>query len=88
MTRQAQPRCLGPLRSSPMTLIDRTHPVAFVQDSLTSLGRIHVDTEEDGVVWLTGGARSREASDSAVSIARRTEHLTSVPGDLVIRHDD
>ena len=81
---------------------DRTHPVAFVKDSaitteiktklaadhLTSLGRIHVDTDKDGAVWLTGSARSREALDRAVSIARRTEHVTSVHSDLVIKHDD
>jgi hyperosmotically inducible protein len=57
-------------------------------DHLTSLGRIHVDTDKDGAVWLTGSARSREALDRAVSIARRTEHVTSVHSDLVIKHDD
>src|ERR1700733_6693210 len=66
---------------------DRSHPAAFVKDSavtmkiktrlasehLTSLGRIHVDTDENGVVWLTGSARSQQAIDKAVSIARNTE---------------
>ena len=47
---------------------DRSHPKAYVKDSaittkiksklaaehITSLGRIHVDTDTDGVVWLTG----------------------------------
>jgi hyperosmotically inducible periplasmic protein len=81
---------------------DRTHPAAFVKDSsitmkvktklaaehLTSMGRIHVDTDKDGVVWLTGSARSQEAIDKAVSIARDTEHVKSVHSELVIKQDD
>lgn len=81
---------------------DRTHPVAFVKDSaittkiktklaaehLTSVGRIHVDTDQNGVVWLTGTARSQEAIDKAMSIARDTEHVKSVHSDLSVRQDD
>ena len=81
---------------------DRTHPVTFVKDStittkiktklatehLTSVGRIHVDTDKDGIVWLTGSARSQEAIDKAVSIARDTEHVKSVHNDLVVKLDD
>jgi hyperosmotically inducible protein len=57
-------------------------------DHLTSLGRIHVDTDRDGVVWLTGTARSREAIEQAVSLARNTEHVRSVHNDLTVRLDD
>ncbi|MEA3196518.1 MAG: hyperosmotically inducible periplasmic protein [Gammaproteobacteria bacterium] len=81
---------------------DRSHPHAFVKDSaittkikaklaaehLTSLGRIHVDTDKDGVVWLSGTARTQEAIDEAVSIARSTEHVKSVHNDLTIKKDD
>jgi hyperosmotically inducible protein len=81
---------------------DRTHPVAFVKDStittkikselaaehLTSMGRIHVDTDMNGVVWLTGSAKSQAAIDKAVSIARSTEHVKSVHSDLVVKQDD
>jgi hyperosmotically inducible periplasmic protein len=81
---------------------DRSHPGAFVKDSvittkiktklaaghLTSMGRIHVDTDKDGVVWLSGSARTQEAIDEAVSIARSTEHVKSVRNDLIIRKDD
>ena len=81
---------------------DRAHPVAFVKDSaittkikaklaadhITSLGRIHVDTDKDGVVWLTGTARTQEAIDKAVSIAKDTEHVKSVHNDLTIKKDD
>jgi hyperosmotically inducible periplasmic protein len=81
---------------------DRSHPIAFVKDSavttaiksklaaehITSLGRIHVDTDNNGVVWLTGSARSQEAADKAVSIARETEHVKTVHSDIKIQMDD
>lgn len=81
---------------------DRSHPGNFVKDSaittkiktklaadhITSLGRIHVDTDKNGVVWLSGTARTQEAIDQAVSIARNTEHVVSVHNDLKIKVDD
>jgi len=81
---------------------DRSHPAAFVKDSaitakiktklaanhITSLGRIHVDTDKDGIVWLTGSARSQQAVDKAVSIARETESVKSVHSDLTVKKDD
>jgi hyperosmotically inducible periplasmic protein len=57
-------------------------------DHLTSLGRIHVDTDKNGVVWLTGTARSQEAIEQAVSLARQTEHVKSVHNELTVRLDD
>jgi len=57
-------------------------------EHLTSLGRIHVDTDKNGVVWLTGTARSQEAIDKAVSLARDTEHVKSVHNELTVRTDD
>jgi hyperosmotically inducible protein len=81
---------------------DRSHPMVFVKDSaitakiktrlaaehITSLGRIHVDTDKKGVVVLSGTARTQEAIDKAVSIASGTEHVTSVINKLKIRADD
>jgi hyperosmotically inducible protein len=81
---------------------DRSHGKEFVKDSmittkiktklaeehLTSLGRIQVDTDRDGVVWLSGTARSHRAADKAVSIARNTEHVRSVHNDIRIKRDD
>jgi hyperosmotically inducible protein len=57
-------------------------------DHLTSLGRIHVDTDNNGIVWLTGTARSEEAIAQAVSLARETEHVKSVHNALTVRLDD
>jgi hyperosmotically inducible periplasmic protein len=81
---------------------DRSHPGHFVKDSaittkikaklaeehITSMGRIHVDTDKDGVVWLSGTARTQAAIDQAGSIARNTEHVVSVHNDLKIKSDD
>ena len=81
---------------------DRSHPAAFVKDSaittkiktklaaehITSLGRIHVDTDENGVVWLTGSARTQEAADKAESIARETEGVKAVHSKIKIKKDD
>jgi hyperosmotically inducible protein len=81
---------------------DRSHPATFVKDSaittkiksklaaehITSVGRIHVDTDADGIVYLSGTARSQEAIDKAVSIAQNTEHVKSVKNTLTIRQDD
>jgi hyperosmotically inducible protein len=56
-------------------------------EHLTSLERIHVDTDTDGVVWLSGSASTREAADKAASIARDTAGVTRVHSDIkVIRN--
>jgi hyperosmotically inducible protein len=57
-------------------------------EHITSLERIHVDTDKNGVVWLSGSARTREAADKAVSIARTTDHVTSVHSDITIKSAD
>lgn len=75
-----------------------SHAVAYVKDSaitsavktklaaehLTSLERIHVDTDTNGVVWLSGSARSREAVRRAISIARHTEGVKAVHSDIKV----
>ncbi len=81
---------------------DRAHPKEFVSDSaittkiktklatdhITSLGRIHVDTDKDGVVWLSGTARTQEAIDNAVAMAQATENVRAVQSDIRLRADD
>lgn len=80
---------------------DRTHPTAFVKDSvittkvktklaadkLGSLAQIHVDTDRNGMVVLSGNVKSQERADAAVAIARATEGVTSVRNDLKIKSD-
>ena len=82
--------------------VDRSHPKAFVKDSvitakiksklaadhITSLGRIRVDTDADGVVYLSGSAHSKEAVNRAVEIARDTDGVRGVHSALVVKPDD
>jgi hyperosmotically inducible protein len=50
------------------------------------LERIHVDTDRDGVVWLSGTASTRKAADKAVSIARDTEHVKDVHSNITVKN--
>jgi hyperosmotically inducible protein len=81
---------------------DRKSPTAFVKDSvittkvkaklagekMSSLAKIHVDTDRDGIVALSGNARTQEDADKAVAIARATEGVTSVRSTIQIKKDD
>jgi len=78
---------------------DSAHAVVFVKDSaittkiksklaadhITSLERIHVDTDKDGVVWLSGTAKTLRAADRAVAIARETERVSDVHSDITVK---
>jgi hyperosmotically inducible periplasmic protein len=81
---------------------DRTHPMTFVKDSVIttkikaklaaekvkSLIHIKVDTDNMGMVVLSGKVRSQDQANKAVSIARGTEGVTSVQSNLRIKQDD
>jgi BON domain len=56
-------------------------------DHITSLGRIHVDTDTDGVVWLTGSATTQQEIDK-VSIAREPEGVKVLHSNIKIKKDD
>jgi hyperosmotically inducible protein len=80
---------------------DRAHPKAFVKDSVIttkvksklaaqhmgSLAHVRVDTDENGVVWLSGTAHSQEAADKAVELARDTEGVKDVHSHIKVRAD-
>ena len=80
---------------------DRSHPAQFVKDSAitapiktklgadhpASLARLKVDTDKDGVVWLSGTAKTRQEADRAVEIARGTDGVVRVKSDIVVRPD-
>ncbi len=78
---------------------DRSGPVTFVKDSvittkiktklaakthLGSLKDIKVDTDKNGVVWLSGTAHSQTEADKAVSIAQETKGVVTVHNDIKI----
>ena len=82
--------------------VDRSSPSAFVKDSaittkiksklaaehVSSLAKIHVDTDANGMVYLSGTARSQADIDKAVSIAQSTENVTSVKNNITVKVDD
>lgn len=53
-------------------------------DKSTSAMAIKVDTDKDGVVWLSGTAKSQAEADKAESIAKATEGVKSVRNDIQI----
>jgi hyperosmotically inducible protein len=57
-------------------------------EHLTSLARIHVDTDANGVVYLSGTAQSQDAIDTAIRLARDTEHVRDVHSDLTVHQDE
>jgi hyperosmotically inducible periplasmic protein len=81
---------------------DRSHPKEYVKDSvittkvktklasehIASLDHIRVDTDADGVVWLSGSARTQDDVDRAKEIARHTEGVRGVHSSLVVRRED
>lgn len=81
---------------------DRSKTEAFVKDSaittsvkaqlaakhINSLGNISVDTDKNGIVWLSGTAHTQDAIDQAVSITRETDGVRSVNSTLTVKKDD
>jgi hyperosmotically inducible protein len=51
---------------------------------MSTLTNIKVDTDEQGVVWLSGKAPSKDASDLATMIAKDTDGVTAVHNHIVI----
>jgi hyperosmotically inducible periplasmic protein len=80
---------------------DRSKPTHFVKDSiittkiktklaaehLGSAKHIRVDTDKNGVVWMSGTANSQAEVDKAVAIARDTEGVKSVNSQIKVRKD-
>lgn len=78
---------------------DRTHPTAFVKDSvittkikaklaeekMASLAHVKVDTDANGMVYLSGTVGSQQEEDKAVSLARETEGVVSVTNHLKVK---
>jgi hyperosmotically inducible protein len=57
----------------------------LAEKHLTTLTRIKVDTDENGVVWLSGRAPTQDAVDLATMIAKNTDGVTSVHNDVAVR---
>ena len=80
---------------------DRSKPMVFVKDSVIttkiktklaaehpgSLKHVSVDTDMNGVVWMTGTANTQREVDQAVAMARATEGVRSVNSQLTVQKD-
>ena len=80
---------------------DRANPKLFVKDSVIttkikaklasehpgSLKHVQVDTDQNGVVWMSGTANSQEEIEQAVAIAKNTEGVRSVKSVLKVQKD-
>jgi len=78
---------------------DRNKPATFVKDSAitakiktklsaenpATLATIHVDTDKDGIVWMSGTAKTQQDVDKAVSIAKGTDGVKSVKNDIKVQ---
>lgn len=78
---------------------DRSNPGAFVKDSiittkvktklasehLGSIANVRVDTDKDGIVFLSGTVRSQEEANRAIALARETEGVKAVNSKLAVQ---
>ena len=80
---------------------DRSHTKTYVKDSIIttkikaklatdhpgSMKHIQVDTDNAGVVWLTGTANTQEEINQAILTARNTDGVRAVWNDLQVKFD-
>jgi len=50
----------------------------------STLTKISVDTDKDGVVWLSGTAPTKDAKDLAEMITKNTDGVTAVHNKIVV----
>ena len=79
---------------------DRADPKTFVKDSVITtkiksklatenpktLARISVDTDNNGVVWMSGRVEKQADADKAITIARNTEGVKSVKSNIQVEN--
>lgn len=54
---------------------------------LTTLTKVRVDTDENGVVWLSGRAPTEDARSLAALIAKNTDGVNAVHNDIAVQPD-
>ena len=92
---------MAPAWASDDADVDRGNATAYIKDSaittkikaklaaehLSSLTKIDVDTDANGIVWLSGNAGTQAEIDKAVSIAKATDGVITVKNNLKVRKD-
>lgn len=56
----------------------------FAKDKAVSATHVKVDTDSNGVVTLSGTAKSKAEAEKAVSLAKNTKGVTSVKNEIVV----
>jgi len=69
------------VKDSAITTIVKTKLAAKHMSTLT---RIQVDTDRNGVVWLSGTAPTKDAKDLAGMITKDTDGVTAVHNNIVV----
>jgi hyperosmotically inducible protein len=59
----------------------------LAEEHLGSMDHIKVDTDNSGIVWMTGTANTQEEVNRAVTIAKTTEGVKSVNSKLTVQKD-
>lgn len=57
---------------------------AFAKDKTVSATDISVETDSNGLVQLTGNAKSRAEADKAVQLTKKVKGVTAVKDDIVV----
>ena len=66
------------------TVITTKIKAEFAKDKTVSAMRVKVETDDKGVVTLSGTAKSKAEADQAVKLARNTKGVTLVKNDISI----
>jgi hyperosmotically inducible protein len=53
---------------------------------MSTLTKVNVDTDKDGVVWLSGSAPTKDAKDLAEMITKNTDGVRSVHNNIVVNN--
>src|ERR1700690_2416379 len=91
--------CLPAMADNNPADSDTSHPGSYVKDSvittkvksklaakhMATLTNIKVDTDNQGNVWLSGKAPTKDASDLAEMIAKATDGVASVHNKIVVQ---
>jgi hyperosmotically inducible protein len=57
----------------------------LAEKHMSTLTKISVDTDKDGVVWLSGTAPTKDAKDLAEMITKATDGVTSVHNNIMVQ---
>jgi hyperosmotically inducible protein len=88
----------GAATAMPVVAADTADTGVYVKDSVltmkvktkliakhpTTLNNVRVDTDKDGVVWLSGTVPTKEDSATAEMIARETDGVRAVHNKIVV----